>query len=131
MMLLDHDYIDDGHAEIAREIARILEAVSIAMWPGARDLDSVRVPGVKGWQGRMPERLAELHHDFYVPWAEEMHRRKGLDLPFAIDIIAYGVAVNAACRRHRIGFTRGVRLLRESLELYAKIRERKQRAAAI
>ena len=121
-MLVEKGKLDNEQERAAREIARIRQAVVVALVPKIGTLDRAQSPKRGVIEDRMPEEIAMLRHDRYLPWSTALAGKDDISLPLVIDVAVDGVSVNRACRHRRIGYARGVRLIGEALALYNKYR---------
>jgi len=113
----------------ADEIREVYLAVTGGLFARAQRYDRVD----RGASVGIPEGLARLHRDRYLPWARALSVRHALNGPpvleVVIDAVVDGETVSsiAARRRHRKGHVTAWIL--EGLALYASGGSRQQRAA--
>lgn len=121
-MLVEKGKLDNDQERAAREIATIRQAMVSALVPKITMLGAGQSPRRGIIEDRMPEDIAMLRHDRYLPWSRALAGKDNVSLPLVIDVAVDGVSVNRACRRHRIGYARGVKLIGKALTLYNKYR---------
>jgi hypothetical protein len=121
-MLVEKGRLDGGQERAAREIARIYQAIVVALMPKITSLEAGGGPGRGSPADRMPEKIAMWHHDRYLPWTRALANKDDTSLPLIIDVAVDGLSVNTACRYRRVGYVRGVRLIAQALSLYDKYR---------
>ena len=127
--------LDTTHEYAARSIATCFEAAAREGMARIREYGLFMPPPKRSGRptsSGMPDVLAERHAEVYLPWTREMHQRKTLDLPFVFDICVDGIALNTAATNRKMGWRKGLRILKESLELWgefdAKARRKKEEA---
>lgn len=120
MRLVATGAVDFGHLRAATEIARIYELSTIEV----RAATLVPGPGVRGRRpdlDNMPDFIAERRRQRYLPWLRDMETRQDIDLAVVLDVVVHGLSLEAARKRHRIGWRRVRDMLVEALGAYARL----------
>lgn len=119
-VLVDKNHLDHAHQAAGRDIARCYEAATREGMAKVRNMD-VFVPPPKKMGAvadRMPEWLAERHAIVYLPWTRALTSDPAHNLPFVIDIVVDGRSLDTASKDHRMGWPKGLIVLRRGLELW-------------
>lgn len=116
------------HVRAAHEIAEVFQALVGALMPHGGWLE-LREGGQRrptpDFIERLSERVVRLRQEKYLPWVRAMSRRAGFNLEFLLAVIVDGLGVDTACKTHKLGWRRGVKMLRKALTVYVKLRRRK------
>lgn len=117
--LLDTGRITPDHASAARHMAWVVLCVTTGSWPRIGKLEPTPgAPRDSGWRSPgMSQRAATAKVDVYDPWIEEMQRR-GMAFAPVLDVCVFDQALNTVAGRHRMGWRKMARLLKEALALY-------------
>jgi len=106
----------DDHLKVAAEsLRRVFEAVTAGLF--ARPASLLRGSG--GGRAAIPEKLARLHHEVYLPWTKEMQRKR-LSLPVVIDVVIDGRSLASIAAERGMGHVRVAAIVRRGLELYER-----------
>lgn len=118
------------HVRAAQEIAEVFQAIAGALMPHGGWMEL-------RWGGkhrpspdfieRLSERVVRLRQEKYLPWVTAMTAQAGFNVGFLLAVIVDGLGVNTACKTHKLGWRRGVKMLRKALTVYVKLRRRPQR----
>ena len=108
----------------ARSIATCFEAAAREGMARIREYDLFMPPPKNSGRSladRMSSVLAVRHALIYLPWTRDMHASKKLDLPFVLDVVVDGIALNPAAERRKMGWRKGLRILKEALDRWNEI----------
>ncbi len=130
--LVEKGRLEPRHEDAGKRIAEVFLAVTRALRVRAR---AIEVAGKLAKRcGRpaythMPDRIADLHSRVYLPWVGAMKADRKQNLPLVMDVAVDGYALGAACVRRRVGYRKGLRQLREGLEMFADLHDATARRA--
>lgn len=118
--LLRRGKLTEKHNEAAADIAVVYFAVVAALMPriGRMEAAGRSRRGFSGADSQIPAEIADRHAHVYKPWTEDVHRRRDLSLPFVIDIVIEGHALDTAAKAYRMSYKTGLGKLRVALDLY-------------
>lgn len=125
--LVGKGHLDYGHEKAAEEIAECFESACRAGMAKARDYRMAIAPPKKRgpWRAEPTSAAVDrLRALVYLPWTRALHETKALDLPFVLDIVVDGCSLDAARKRCRVSWNRGLKMLKRSLSMWVEVKNR-------